>query len=280
MDLDSLNTLLPEFWTDKKCGGKEGLAKQHGMLLAKNLLVKPETLFEQLEHSYFMFKNFPKIAWSDFLRKAELAEYLKPEYVTDALGVTTVRPAIGKGEFLFTSCFANLGFYKGRGDIVDMRSGQVAEFKGIRSTMSGDGKIYKQMNRSLMFSVFSLFNTSTQFDHFNRECGEELDTLLQSRPNMTPRVLKLLQNISNESGKIANEFAQLYSIKQNIFDVVGAMQLYIYMKIQNTSFLLMTNDQGFCCFECPKSPIDAYNIIKSIKLSSWDTGNRAMTIGV
>lgn len=280
MDLNSLNTLLPKFWTSKKCGKHEGLAVQHGMLLLKNLMVSPELLFEQLEKNTFTFKNFGKIQWSEFLEKANLSDFLKTNYVKDALNVTTARPAIGKGEFLFASCFANLGFTDGKGDIVDMRNNARVEFKGIRSTLSGDGREYKQMNKSLMYSVFSLFNTSTQYDHFNRDCGKDLDDLLAQNPEKTVGVLKLLQNINNTNDGIARNFAKLYALKPNIFDVVGAMQLYIYMTMQKASFLLMTNDQYFCCFEYPKTPMDAYNVISTIKLSSWDAGNRAMTVGI
>lgn len=280
MDLNSLNELLPKFWTEQKCGKHEGLDNQHGMLLMKHLRVNPKDFFEQLKINIFTFQNFSKIAWSDFLKRANLSEYLKPEYLEDALNVTTTRPAIGKGEFLFVSCFSNIGFSSGKGDLIDMRNNTLIEFKGIRSTVSGDGKIYKQMNRSLMYSVFSQFDTSCQMDHFNRDCAEELDTLLKQHPNKITKVLCLLQNLTNENTKIANEFASLYKLKGNIFNTVGAMQLYTYLHLQNTAYLLMTNEQGFCCFECPRQPIDAYNIITNIKLSSWETGNRGMTIGI
>ena len=203
MDFSSLNTLLPKFWTEKKCGKHDGLAVQHGMLLMKNLLVKPEDLFEQIEKNTFTFGTFTKIPWSEFLSRAKLAEYLKPNYIEDALNVTTARPAIGKGEFLFASCFSNIGFNPGKGDLVDMNTGNNIEFKGIRSTLSGDGKEYRQMNRSLMYSVFSLFNTGTQFDHFNRDCAKELDRLLRVQPEKIYNVLKLLQNISNANDKVA-----------------------------------------------------------------------------
>lgn len=280
MDFSSLNTLLPKFWTEKKCGKHDGLAAQHGMLLMKNLLVKPEDLFEQLEKNRFTFGNLAKIQWSEFLNRAKLAEYLKPNYINDALNVTTARPAIGKGEFLFASCFANIGFNPGKGDLVDMNTGDNIEFKGIRSTLSGDGKEYRQMNKSLMYSIFSLFNTSTQFDHFNRDSARELDRLLRIQPEKTYNVLKLLQNISNASDKVANEFTRLYKMKNDIFNVAGAMQLHIYMTLQRATFLVMTNEQGFCCFNKPTDAMSAYNIITSIKLSSWETGNRAMTIGI
>lgn len=280
MDFSSLNTLLPKFWTEKKCGKHDGLANQHGMLLTKNLLVKPEDLFEQLEKNTFTFKNFSKIPWSDFLSRAKLAEYLKPNYIEDAMNVTTARPAIGKGEFLFASCFSNIGFSSVKGDLVDMNTGDNIEFKGIRSTLSGDGKKYRQMNKSLIYSIFSIFNTGTQFDHFNRDCAKEIDRLLRVNPEKITAVLKLLQNIADSNERVAQEFTRLYRMKPDIFNVVGAMQLYIYMAIQKASFLLMTNEQGFCCFSRPDDIISAYNIIESIKLSSWETGNRAMTVGI
>lgn len=282
MDLNSLNTLLPKFWTRQKCGKHEGLANQHGMLLLKNLLVKPEDLFEQLDKNIFKFQSFSKIGWGDFLSRASLSEYLKDGYVNDALNVTTARPAIGKGEFLFASCFSNIGFSKDKGDLVDMQTGKRIEVKGIRSTLSGDGKLYKQMNKGIIYSVFSLFDTSAQYGHFNRDCAEELDELIKQKPDKLRNVLVILQNLdhAHENTGIANSFAKLYQIKPNLFNVVGAMQLYTYMRVQKADFLMMTNDSGFCCFARPEQPIDAYNIVDSVKLSSWETGNRGMTIGV
>ena len=180
MDFSSLNQLLPEYWTKKKCGKHSGLAEQHGMLLMKNLLVKPEDLFEQIRQNTFTFKDFSKIPWSDFLKRANLAEYLKSNYINDAMNVTTARPAIGKGEFLFVSCFSNLGFSQGKGDLVDLRNGQAVEFKGIRSTLSGDAKEFtgaKQMNKSLIYSVFSFLPKETNF-HKKEKLHEDEDFML------------------------------------------------------------------------------------------------------
>ena len=78
MDLNSLNDLLPKFWTSKKCGKHEGLANQHGMLLMKNLLVKPEDLFEQLEKTYLIFKIFQKFHGVIFLKEQILPNILNP----------------------------------------------------------------------------------------------------------------------------------------------------------------------------------------------------------
>ena len=280
MDSNNLNKCLNDYWTDKKSGKHNELAKQHGMLLLKNLKAEPEDLFEQINENIFKFQTFSLIPWNDFLIRANLAEYLKPEYIKDALEITSLRPAIGKGEFLFVSCFSNLGFSSGKGDIIDLNTGKICEFKGIRSTLSGDNKIYKQMNKSLIYSIFSLFETSAEYDHFNRDCAAKLDDLLKDRPNLLVKVLERLQNVSAPNTKISHAFVDLYNIKHDLFNVVGAMQLFIYMLVQRASYILLTNNDGFCCYERPQTPMEAFKIIKELKLSSWQTGDYGMTIGI
>lgn len=280
MDSNNLNKCLNDYWTDKKSGKHNELAKQHGMLLLKNLKAEPEDLFEQVNENIFKFQTFSLIPWNDFLIRANLAEYLKPEYIKDALEITSLRPAIGKGEFLFVSCFSNLGFSSGKGDIIDLNTGKICEFKGIRSTLSGDNKIYKQMNKSLIYSIFSLFETSAEYDHFNRDCAAKLDDLLKDRPNLLVKVLERLQNVSAPNTKISHAFVDLYNIKHDLFNVVGAMQLFIYMLVQRASYILLTNNDGFCCYERPQTPMEAFKIIKELKLSSWQTGDYGMTIGI
>ena len=283
MELENLKKYLEMFWTPEKCG-KAGepseFIDQHDMILTKTLLVKPEYLLEQLNENTFNFQNFELIPWSDFLKRAKLAEYLQPDYIKYALEVTTGRPAIGRGEFLFVSCFSNLGFSKGRGDIVDMKSGKKCEFKGMRSTLSGDGKEYRQMNKSLIYSVFSLFNTGAEYDHFNRECAASVDDLLSEHPELLPKVLARLQNVYEPDMAFVREFGELYDLKKDLFNVVGAMQMCLYMKMQGASSIMFTNDEGFRCFEYPESAAEAYNIVKGLKLSSWMTGDYGMTIGM
>lgn len=280
MDSNNLNKYLTAYWTPAKCGKHTEIIKQHAMVLMLNLKVEPEDLFEQINENKFTFQNFKLIPWSDFLKSANLAEYLKPEYVKDALEVTTSRPAIGKGEFLFVSCFGNLGFASGKGDIVDLRTKKICEFKGVRSTLSGDNKIFKQMNKSLIYSIFSLFDAGAQHTHFNRECAVDIDNLLKDKPNLLPKVLERLQNVSEPNMKVSRAFAELYNIKSDLFNIVGAMQLYIYMNVQNASYILFTNNDGFCCYEKPQTPQDAYRIVTELKLSSWMEGDYGMTIGI
>lgn len=140
--------------------------------------------------------------------------------------------------------------------------------------------MFKQMNKSLIYSVFSLFDTGAQYTHFNRECAADIDNLLKDKPNILPKVLARLQNVSEPNMKVSKAFAELYNIKSDLFNVVGAMQLYIYMNVQNASYILFTNNDGFCCYEKPQTPQDTYRIVTELKLSSWMEGDYGMTIGI
>ena len=164
--------------------------------------------------------------------------------------------------------------------MVDFKSGNRCEFKGIRSTLSGDSRVYRQMNKSIIYSIFSLFGTGSSYDHFNRKCAGDIDELLKSKPGLINEVLKRLQNLTEPDLSFIRPFAELYEIKKDIFTVVGAMQLCVYLKIQNSQYILFTNDEGFKCFEQPRNADEAYHIVNGLKLSSWQTGDYGMTIGM
>ena len=283
MESNNLKNYLNKFWTPrkrKKNGDPEDFISQHDLILSKTLVADPADLLEQLNENTFNFQNFELIKWADFLNRANLAEYLKPEYISLALDVTTSRPAIGKGEFLFVSCFSNLGFANGNGDIVDFKNGKKCEFKGLRSTLSGESNKFRQMNKSIIYSIFSLFDTGTEHEHFNRKCAEDIDELLKTKPSLINEVLKRLQNLNQPDISFIKPFAELYNVKPDIFNVVGAMQLCTYLKAENAQYILFTNDEGFCCYEAPKSPEEAYRIVNALKLSSWQTRDYGMTIGL
>ena len=278
---ENLKSCLNKYWTPQKCGKVEDLADTHESLLAKYMKVSPNDLFEQLAENKFKFKPM-KASWSEFLKNANLAEYLDPKYTEEALNVTGGQPAIGKGEFLFASCYSNIGFCNGRGDLRNMDNGQITEFKGIRSNLSGYGNQYKQMNSSLLLSIFGLFNTNVEGNNFNRDIAKKLDELLKKQPDKLLEVLKRLQNLNNPDVDVASKYEKLYQIKPNIFDIAGAQQLEIYMTQQKASFMVFSNDIGFCCCAFPKTPQDAYNVVtyNGVKLSSWFEGETGFTIGI
>lgn len=285
MNFNNLNECLQKFWTKNKLGKHSNLVNQHGMLLLKNLKTEPGELFKVLNTNIFNFGEFDIIPWSDFLHRAHLSDFLKDSYVDDALQVTTTRPAIGRGEFLIVSCFNNIGFTKDSGDLVDMTNGKKIEVKGIRSTISGDGKKYKQMNNSLITTIFSVYDSSDTVSYFNRECAERLEELIEqsNNDNKLIEVFKRLQNVipQNESGFIAKKFVQIYKNNDiKLFNIIGAMQLYMYLN--GTSYLMMVNNLGFKCFSLNNDPMTYVNIIQKnkIKLSSWETGARGMEISI
>lgn len=286
MDFNSLNEYLQKFWTEKKLGKHNtDIANQHGMILLKNLKTEPVELFNVLDKNKFNFQEFDVIPWSDFLRRSHLSDFLKPEYVDDALQVTTTRPAIGKGEFLLVSCFANIGFAKSTGDIVDLQGNKKIEVKGLRATISGDGKNYKLMNNSLITSLFSIYDSSDTVKYFNRDCAERLEELVKnsSNDNKLIEVFKRLQNVnaSQESESVAKKFVQIYKTTgTKLFNVIGAMQLYMYLN--GIDYLVMVNQLGFKCFALDREPMTYLNMIlkNKIKLSSWETGTRGMEISI
>ena len=286
MDFNSLNKLLNEFWTPQKCGKHKDIANQHGMLLLKYLKTSPEAFFEFLNKNTFKFQNISGISWSDFLTRSGLNGYLNEGYIEDALKVTTSRPAIGKGEFLFVSSFKNVCFSGREGDLIDSSQGARIEVKGVRAEICGDGIKYKQMNNDILSAAFGVYNTGTNYRYFNRDCARELEELIRHTNNDQSKLSQLLcrlQNISSESLAIAQRFAKLYKYTlsdDTLFNIVGAMQLYIYLK--NVKYLLMVNNTGFKCFENDGKPETLLKFFtdEKIKLSSWETGAKGMEIGI
>lgn len=284
MNFNSLNTLLNSYWTKQKVGKHADMPNQHGLLLMKNLKTDPEDFFEKLKTTGFKFQEFDTIPWSEVLSRSGLADFLKPEYVDDALKITTTRPAIGKGEFLFVSCFNNIGFASGKGDLVDLGTNSKIEVKGVRSTISGDGDSYKMMNNSIITTAFAVYDTSDTLKYFNRDCAKRLEEKIKESNNdkvKLEELLKRLQNVKNESRAVARTFVSLYNEnKPNLFSLVGAMQLYMYMK--EIEFLLMVNDIGFKCIKNDNNPETFVKLFDKqyIKLSSWETGARGMEMSI
>lgn len=271
----SLSKHLNSFWTDVKCGKHPELSKKHKAILQNDLLVSPEDLFEQLNKNTFTFQNFGPLPFHSFLKNAKLDSYLKPEYVEHALSVTTHQPAIGKGEFLLVSCFKNINFAQGSGDLVDTDGNRI-EVKGSHAPIGGP-KGFKQMNKSIMFSVYRLFNTNPDFDDLTMDCANNLELLLKDNPDKTKKVMLLLQNNEHESNNLANDMTELYNKTGHLLEVIAAAHLYAYLKIQNANFLFAVNDKLFAGFTAPKTLSQSYDIIKNFNVNGWTTGNKGIT---
>ena len=103
---------LDKFWTEKKLGKHKDAKEKQKQLLMKYLTGNPANFFSALNESKFNVGNFGPSSISNILVDANLSKYIKKEYIKDALSITSARPAIGKGEFLFASLFNNIGFSK------------------------------------------------------------------------------------------------------------------------------------------------------------------------
>lgn len=270
-----LTKCLKEFWTEKKCGKHPELAAKHKAILMQDCLVKPSDLFEQINQNKFTFQNFGPINLNTFLKKAKLDSYLKPEYLQHALSVTTHQPAIGKGEFLLVSCFKNINFAFESGDLID-DDGNRIEVKGQHAPIGGVSG-FKQMNKSIMFSIYRLFGKNPDYQDFTMDCALELEKLLQDNPSAAKKVMLLLQNNEKESQSLANTMVELFNETGHLLETIAAAHLWVYLKIQKANFLFALNDKVFAGFAAPQTLKQSYEIIKHFKINGWTTGNRGIT---
>lgn len=287
IDTSTLEKYLKSFWSDNKSGKHSEMAKKHKDLLEHHLIAKPEDLFEQLNANKFTFQNFGPIKLVSFLKKAKLDSYLKPEYVEDALKVTTPQPAIGRGEFLLVSCFKNINFSQESGDLID-EQGRKIEVKGNHAPIGGANG-FDQMNKGIMFSIYNLFGTNPDSVDFTMKCSKDIQQKLEDNKDTRKQVMLLLQNNHNKSNHLADEMVEIFNDKiktgQNkekeylLLNIVAAAHLFAYLKIQNADFLFSVNSTMFAGFERPKTLEESYEtIIKYFKVNGWTTGNTGITI--
>ena len=271
-----LDKCIKKFWTEKKSGKHPQLAKKHKEILLQDLIAKPEDLFEQLNQNKFTFQNFGPLKIVNFLKNAKLDSYLKPEFVQHCLEVTTPQPAIGKGEFLLVSCFNNINFTDKSGDLID-NDGNRIEVKGSHAAIGGQ-KYFKQMNKSIMFSIYHLFGTNPDYPDLTMDCAEDLQQKLIDNPETIKKTMLLLQNNSKESNSLAEAMTSLFSEKQDLLNIVADAHLYAYLKLQKANFLFAINDKYFAGFATPKDLRESYEIIKNnFKVNGWTTGNEGIT---
>ena len=275
---NELKTAVEQYWTDIKSGKHHELASTHEAILAKDLKVTPADFFEQVSKNQFIFQNFGPYSLSDFLKKARLAQYVIPEYLEDCLKVTSPRPTIGRGEFLLAANFSNINFAQNSGDLIDSNGNRI-EVKGKHANLGGEGP-YKQMNQSLLFSIFNIFKTKPESKDLSIESIEKLQKLLKDNSQQTKQVMLLLQNIENQSQSLANQMVELFNSKDDLKTTIAAAHLLAYMKYQKANFLFALNDNTFSGFAAPKNLAEAYEIMTHFNINAWITGNRGISITV
>ena len=299
IDEKNLTPYLVQYWVKTNRRGKhESMPMEHLKLLNSCLKVHAEDLFEQIYQNKFNPESCNAMqSWGNFLEQAKLKEYLDESYVPMALEITSKQPAIGVGEFLFVSCYCNLAFASDAGDLITLDTKKKIELKGNRSSLSGDRKNYKTMNTSVMTSIYSPFNqnaASANHDHFNRHEAMNLAEIIKSHNATDNQVIQMfmhLQNNIDESYKLAKCATQLYRQGIDLFTLAGAEQLCNYLYTEHADYLMMTNKEGYVCFQNPiagKSlnniTVDdlsnAVRIVNNISLSSWDASTKGMSISI
>lgn len=276
--IDDIKAELNAYWTAEKLGKHNDLKAKHGSILMKDLKVPAKDFFEQIKENHFKFQPFGPIAMSAFLKKAKIDLYVQPQYLDDCLKVTTPRPAIGRGEFLFVATFDNINFSNGKGDLVDSDGNRI-EVKGKHANFGSDGP-YKQMSQALMYSIYSVFNTNSSEKGLTLETIDELGKLLLNNPSRQGKVLTLLQNLKNHSAGLTNQMAELFNRTHDLRLVIAAAHFYAYMKVQKANYLLALNDNVFWGFKAPNSIDEAAETMKHFNINGWMTGNRGISFTV
>lgn len=289
--MSELNELLQKYWTKKKCGKHpvDDLIMEHGLRIKTFAKVDYQDIFEQIEKNVYSIDSMPRTSWNKFLKEAKLDDFLKPEYVQSTLNVQLARPAVGLGEFLFVSCFGNLAFATESGDLIDTKTNSRIEFKGNRSSFSGDthGNItYQEMNKGILSTIAAQFKEYEEVSNsssFNKEFCKEIDKKLEDHPEKIEKVLELCQNVmvSGRPSKKLNEmFSMLYRDKKDLFYVVAAMHCYAYLVAQKADYLIFANENGYMCCETPKDALDAWKIVRNVNVTSWPIGKKGFAVSL
>ena len=277
-DGEDISTFVKNYWTSEKCGKHKDLASKHESILAKDLKVPAKDFFEQVSQNHFVFQNFGPYSLNDFLKKARLDRFVKPEYLEDCLKVTTPRPTIGKGEFLLAANFSNINFSKESGDLMDS-SGNRIEVKGKHSYLGGNEK-FRELNDSQMFAIFNIFSVKPEGKDLTIDSIEKLQKLLLQNKEQTKKVMMLLQNLRNPSESLANQMVELFNQSEDLKTTIAASHLFAYMRLQKANFLFALNDNTFSGFAAPKNLKEAFEIMRKFNINAWMIGNSGISITV
>lgn len=276
-----LRELLDKFWTKEKAGRHPDIKKDHEDILLKTLRVDPEYLNNDLLNNKLKLRNLTAPVES-ILRNSKLSGDLSSNYIPLCMNVTSERPAIGKGEFLFVASFSNIGFSPDHGDLIDLDNKARIEVKGVSAVLgNSQNQRYKPMSEPLMRAVFRLLeidDVAKQDHYLNPEVAKKIKEKIGLDRNKAKQIFTFLQNLRNENEALAASAVEVYFREKQLIRTVAAMHLYAYMKLEKNSFFLILNDKKFSIFESPKSLSDAYEIIDELSLKSWHQGEYGIKV--
>ncbi len=274
-----IKKILDEFWTDEKLGRHSELKSDHGSILVQDLIVDPETFREDLLSNRLSLGNMSS-SLDHIVNGTKLKGDLKPSYISHCLGVTTTRPAIGKGEFLFAASFSNLGFSKETGDLIELGSNAKIEVKGISAQLgNGQNERFKPMRSSVIRSIARMLGIDDIADfNLTTENAQKFKRGIGLNENSARRTFLFLQNIRNENEALARNAAKLYFEKKQLMKTVAAVHLFTYMKLEKDQYLLIVNDKKFAMFKAPDDLLEAYSIVEKLDIKPWREGEYGMKV--
>lgn len=278
---EKLKEILDKFWTDKKLGKHKSLKNDHGEILLKTLLVDPETFDSDLNGNKLKVGDMSSSIKS-LISGTKLDGDLREEYLRLCLNVTTERPAIGKGEFLFAATFANLGFSSESGDLVDLESGSKIEVKGISAQLgNGQNSRFRQLTESIVYTLLKkldIVDVAKSDMYLNEEVAKKIKTAIGLDRNKAAFAFSCFQNIRNENESISRSAANLYFETKQFIRTVAAMHLFTYMKLEKSDYLLILNDAKFTIFRAPGDLLDAYRIVEKLSIKPWRVGEYGIKV--
>ena len=271
---------MSEFWTSKKLGKRPHIAKQAELLYEHYAMCPAAKLLERLMQSTFEFGNYGPIAWKNILEDANLDDCLKPEYVEEALKVTTARPAIGRGEFLFVSIFKNVGFAKEHGDLIDINTNERVEVKGDYSTIgNGNSRNFFTLSQLRLNAVSSLLKLSPIHKIDASTCST-IKAAIGTNFDLAKKILTMLCNTTYTYYEVVDEALKYYQNSKRLLLTIAAMHLYCYMYLEDSDYLLAVNKDKFMCFDRPNSLYDAAEILKHFELHEWKVGESGIKVSL
>ena len=263
---------MNEFWTKEKLGKHPTVAENAKRLYSEYAMCSPEKLLARLQESIFKFGDVKPVEFRNMLMFANLDDCLKPEYVDAALKVTTARPSIGRGEFLLASLFANIGFAKHKGDLIDLKTKRMAELKGVAATINGENTL----NPQLLGNVYHHFNL-TPPSSLNQNSLYALQSVCRNADDVK-YILAAFRNTKSINVDVIEATVKVCPQAKSLFLALAAMHLYEYLHNEQASYLFALNNKAFRCFNAPQFVSQAVDILKHFSISEWKVGETGFKI--
>lgn len=277
-----IRDLLTRFWANKSSRHDE-LIQNHLEIIDRTLLVDPYTLERDLFRSKLIVGNFSE-KLDSLLAKTALKGDLSPEYIDLCLQVTSKRPVIGRGEFLFTASFANISFCEDRGDLFDLDTGSRIEVKGESAHLgNGDNDSFRPLSGDTMPSLFTDLGIPLDGDRLERNLSMKNSLKLGDRMrnlDIAHSVFSKLQNTASIDDELSEEASLNWLKNRDLLRCVAAMHMLSYSRIENIDYFLFLNDHRFRLVSAPKSFSEALDAASALDVKSWRSGEYGIRIAL